>query len=83
MAVSLSEAEVQAFADTNPVALRTLFLPDYDGVATSFARLLRRVVQRCKWDGQASGCLCPHPRLRVCVRAKILVLKRVFSRGLL
>lgn len=51
----VSEAEVQAVADTNPVALRTLFLPDYDGVATSFAGLLQRVVQRCKWDGQASA----------------------------
>lgn len=54
-ALFLSELEVQAVADTNPIALRTLFLPDYDGIATSFAGLLQRVVQRCKWDGQASG----------------------------
>lgn len=53
--IFLGGHEVQAVADTHPTALRTLLLPDYNGVASAFARLLQRVVQRCKWDGQASG----------------------------
>jgi len=53
--ITLTQAEVQAVADTDPIALRTLLLPAYDHVAVSFAGLLRGVVHRCRWDGQASG----------------------------
>ncbi len=48
----LSAAEVHAIADTDPLALRMLLSPDYDGIASSFARLLLKVVQRCKRVGQ-------------------------------
>ena len=50
--VLLSAAEVHAVADTDPIALRMLLSPDYNGIATSFARLLMKVVQRCKRVGQ-------------------------------
>lgn len=50
--VFLSAAEVHAVADTDPIALRMLLSPDYDGIATSFTTLLMKVVQRCKRVGQ-------------------------------
>lgn len=63
----LTAAEAQTVADTDPIALRALLLPDYDGVANAFSKLLLRVVRRCKWDGQvqASSALC-HVLPRAC-----------------
>lgn len=50
--VLLAAVEAQGLADADLVALRALLVPDYGGVSTSFAQLLLRVVQRCKWDWQ-------------------------------
>ncbi|CAM9347386.1 unnamed protein product, partial [Hapterophycus canaliculatus] len=51
----LTAAEAQTVASTNPIALRVLLLPNFDGVANSFSKLLLRVVRRCKWNGQVEG----------------------------
>lgn len=53
--VSFSAVEVQAVADADIVSLRALLVPDYAGVATSFAQLLLRVVRRCQRDNQVRG----------------------------
>lgn len=50
--VFLTLTEALTVANADPIALRALLSPDFDGVAASFARLLEGVVRRCKWDEQ-------------------------------